>query len=202
MKASKERAIALAALFQAAHLVDKLATQGQVPVSAFELMRHSLFRFDVDDVETIYLDHQHLPANGIRQNLSIGIRICEDIFQKGQSMDYGNTLRYAMAIIQLTKEFKRNSELQQRIREALMSMQEDNALISALYLETLATLSFRIQVLGKMQHLQNIDNEQQIRTLLFAALRAALLWQQHGGRRWHFIFRKTLILADLRTLSA
>ena len=84
---------------------------------------------------------------------------------------------------------------------SLSTDQTNDESISQLYLETLATLPFRIQVLGKMQHLKNPKNEYQIRTLLFSGLRAAMLWQQMGGRRWHFIFKKKAIIASLEQLA-
>ncbi len=64
---------------------------------------------------------------------------------------------------------------------------------AALYQETLSTFSFRIQVTGEPNHLKNTDNADKIRALLLAGVRAALLWRQVGGRRWHLLFFRSRV---------
>src|SRR5690606_3504051 len=196
----KNQGIALAALVQSANLVDRLASHGQVPDSSLKIMRDSLFRFDIKNVEDIYTNERD---TDIRQNLHTGIRVSRKIFLDNANLEYGQTIRYVLALIQLEKHFRHSNELTNKVRTRLESItdQTNDESISQLYLETLATLPFRIQVLGKMQHLKNPKNEYQIRTLLFSGLRAAMLWQQMGGRRWHFIFKKKAIIASLEQLA-
>lgn len=196
----KNQGIALAALVQSANLVDRLASHGQVPDSSLNIMRDSLFRFDIKNVEDIYTNERD---KDIRQNLHTGIRVSRKIFLENANLEYGQTIRYVLALIQLEKHFRHSNELTNKVRTRLESIsdQTNDESISQLYLETLATLPFRIQVLGKMQHLKNPKNEYQIRTLLFSGLRAAMLWHQMGGRRWHFIFRKKAIITSLEQLA-
>jgi high frequency lysogenization protein len=51
-----------------------------------------------------------------------------------------------------------------------------------------------------MQRLQNENLAAKIRVLLFAGVRAAVLWQQCGGKRWHLLFQRKRISADLKRL--
>lgn len=204
-----QRSIALSALIQSANLVDRLASHGQIPMTSYELMRSSLFKFDASHIENIYQIEEanadyHLPLS---QNLSAGIRVCQQIFIEGASQEYAHTIRYVMSLIQLEKHFRQSPKMQAQVRTRLMTLSEHlkesniDQLISDLYLETLAKLPFRIQVLGKMQHLQNNENEHRVRVLLFAGIRAAMLWQQNGGRRWHFLLGKKSITRGLATIK-
>ncbi len=196
----RNQGIALSALIQSADLVNRLASHGQVPESSLKIMRDSLFRFDVENVSEIYVNNQDSDLN---QNLHTGIRVARKIFLENANQEYAHTIRYVLALIQLEKHFRHSPELMDKVRNRLQALkdQADDDLISELYLDTLAKLPFRIQVLGKMQHLKNPRNEYQIRTLLFSGLRAAMLWHQMGGRRWHFLFRKKAIIASIEALK-
>jgi high frequency lysogenization protein len=65
--------------------------------------------------------------------------------------------------------------------------------LANLYQETLSTFSFRIQVTGEPRNLKNSDNADKIRALLLAGIRAAILWRQVGGRRWHLLFFRSRV---------
>jgi high frequency lysogenization protein len=206
-----DRSTALSALVQAANLVDRLASHGQIPQSSFDVMRASLFSFDAENAGDIYQmksddEINPLAKQTLSQNLSTGIRVCKKVFQEGASREYPHTIRYVMGIIQLEKHFRNSSKLQDLVKNRLQSLETTekeqlNGAISALYLDSLATLPFRIQVLGKMQHLQNTENEHQVRVLLFAGIRAAMLWHQYGGRRWHFLLMKNSINRGLDAIQ-
>jgi high frequency lysogenization protein len=75
----------------------------------------------------------------------------------------------------------------------------DDAVIAAVatcYQETLSTLKFRIQVRGDARYLRDPEIAQKIRAVLLAGVRAAMLWHQIGGRRWHLpVFRKRILRA-------
>ncbi len=204
-----DRSIALCALTQAANLVDRLATHGQIPPSNYELMRHSLFQFEVDSAQEIYQGPQDNPsaeAQSPTQSLNVGLRVCEDMLD-GADKEYPHTLRYILSLVQLEQHFNRSGKMKAKVRLRLQELEEQNLnsdeldeAISNLYLNSLAKLPFRIQVLGKMQHLQNTENEHRVRVLLFSGLRAAMLWRQSGGRRWHFLFNKGGIRRGLENL--
>ena len=62
--------------------------------------------------------------------------------------------------------------------------------LGTLYQDTVSTLPFRIQVQGKVEHLQDERIANRIRALLLAGIRFAVLWHQIGGRPWHlFVLR-------------
>jgi high frequency lysogenization protein len=67
-----------------------------------------------------------------------------------------------------------------------------------LYEQCLSSLQPRIIIRGLSEHLQNPSNICKLRTLLLAGVRAAMLWQQLGGRRWHLFFRRKAILEEIK----
>jgi high frequency lysogenization protein len=50
-------------------------------------------------------------------------------------------------------------------------------------------------VRGEPVYLQNPDNQNRIRALLLAGVRAAWLWRQVGGSRWKILFARKRLLA-------
>ena len=65
--------------------------------------------------------------------------------------------------------------------------------LGKLYQDTISKLPYRIQVQGKIELLRNDQIAMRIRALLLAGIRAAVLWHQLGGRRWHLIFYRKRI---------
>ncbi len=72
--------------------------------------------------------------------------------------------------------------------------------LADIYTDTISTFSFRIQVMGEYQFLQQTRIANQIRTLLFAGVRSAVLWRQLGGNRLKAIYQRTAILETARSL--
>ena len=65
--------------------------------------------------------------------------------------------------------------------------------LAALYQETISKLTFRIHVKGNVDYLKDPRVADNIRALLLAGIRSAMLWHQLGGRRWHLIVYKKRI---------
>lgn len=63
------------------------------------------------------------------------------------------------------------------------------ARLADLYRTNLSPLKPRITVVGNPLYLQQPGHAQRVRALLLAAVRAAVLWHQLGGRRRHLLFR-------------
>ena len=72
--------------------------------------------------------------------------------------------------------------------------------LAEIYTDTISTFRFRIQVTGEHQHLQQPRVANQVRVLLLCAIRAAILWHQVGGRRWHLLIYRKNISAALSQL--
>jgi high frequency lysogenization protein len=76
------------------------------------------------------------------------------------------------------------------------------AKISSLYKDTISTLQPKIVVQGERAYLSNDINANKVRALLFAGIRAAVLWRQCGGSRWHILFGRKKYLSECQYLLA
>ncbi len=194
--------IALAGILQATYLVDCIARNGSAPLESFYPSINSLFAFDVDGPEQVF---------GSLHGVDLGLRILQDVLAGNNSTEYRNAVRYALGVIHLQKQLSRKGELmtiiRNRLEHAAMKAEhftEDpqsvTASIAAIYQDTLSTFKFRIQIAGSMQQLQNRDNADNIRALLLAGIRSAVLWRQMGGSRWQLLFARRKILHTARSL--
>jgi high frequency lysogenization protein len=202
----EQQTIALAAIFQAASLVEQLARTGEIPAPELELLITSLFKQNPDNFDDIY---------GAKPNLQAGYHgICKLMGSDGAKLKHEikpDVMRYALSIIHLESRLRKNdhmmnqlgSSIQASVRQADHFHITHESVIGNLadtYKQTLSTLSFRIKVAGNPQILQNSHNANKVRALLLAGIRAAILWRQVGGRRWQLLFNRKRYIKDAQGL--
>lgn len=204
----RDQTLALAGVFQAADLVERLAKTGTVPNENLKTSVASLFAFDPANTEEVYGGDPDL-----RYGLSLGLNTLGDVFdRKRRARKLGDTVGYVMALLHLGAVLRRNSGmldlLGRRLREvhgrALgqgFTHEEVIGAVAACYQETLSTLRFRIQVRGESRYLRDPGVANQVRAALLAGVRSAMLWHQVGGRRWQLPFYRKHILETLRAMS-
>jgi high frequency lysogenization protein len=220
----QNRLLALVALFQAAQLTYSLATQGKNSMSGLAsqdfaaLLQASLVINDQAPSTLFSLDRF-----GSTENLHIGLRSLEGAliqpYQATRSRlptprQYGETFRYAMALMQLEKKVYKKSAFVQRITgEQANIYQRLNffdhnvqhpailASLASLYIDTAGQLTPRLAVRGKPEYLKHQPTIDTIRACLFSGLQAAHFWRQLGGNRWQLIFGRRAMLDDLRQLA-
>lgn len=202
------QAIALSALFQAAELVSQLAKNGNAPEAFLRPLLDSLLKTNVESTDEIYGGHWQLS-----ENLKLGNNVCQKTIGKDKTSVNPDTIRYALSILHLESKLAKNpqmlSTLGQRISQLVRQKEhyEDMihpnmlAAVSGIYQDNLSKLNFRIQVHGDSQYLQQSKVSDQVRASLLAGVRAAMLWRQLGGRRWHLIFKRKPILAALNNIN-
>jgi len=198
----KERTMALAGIFQATELVRQAANHGTWSGYAADTCLDSLLAIEADTVEDIYGD-----AN----NLRLGAETLISVLQGDRR--HMESLGYAVSIMQLENNFRKKTRMQSLIGSGLLTIAsieeelEEHELrdlqakkIATLYTETISTLSPRIIVNGRPQHLRVDRTINWIRTLLFAGLRSAVLWRQMGGGRFNLMFGRKKMLEQAQTL--
>jgi high frequency lysogenization protein len=187
--------LALAAVFQIASQVETLAKTGHLANSEIEIAVKSLFCQNPSSIEDIYGDVKAIES---------GLKLLRDTLQRKPS-NSNDMVRYVMGILHLQKRLHKNPSMLNIIGSRLEKTQNqldhfeythDNiiASLASIYSDTISTFSFRIQVVGEYQYLQQKRLANQIRALLFSGIRSAVLWRQLGGSRLKIIFqRKQLI---------
>ena len=191
MSRERDQTIALAALVQALGLVDELAHNGRCDESSPLPLLNSLFEFNPASTEAVY---------GRLTVLQPGLDRLRYLLAGNAANQPIHITRYAMSVMILARQLAGDKDRQAIIQSRLQSMPtkvtDENLEVMAkdlarLYQDTLSTCSHRIQVAGAAEHLRDTHVANRIRALLLAAVRAATLWQQTGGRRWRLlVFRK------------
>lgn len=201
MKSNRERCIALAGVFQAAHLAAKIAEQGITDTERMEASIQSLFKINADSVEDVF--------GGIR-GIEPGLRLIQQQLGEKKADDIMVT-QYVIALLHLEGKLGKNPAMQNQIREGiqLAEQRKDHfhllhaniiAQLADIYSNSISTLKPRIMVQGDPLHLQNPDNVNRIRALLLSGIRSAMLWRQCGGSRWQIIFNRKKLAEEARRL--
>lgn len=198
----KERTMALAGIFQATELVRQAANHGTWSGYAADTCLDSLLAIEADTVEDIY---------GSTNRLRLGTETLVSVLEGDRR--YVESLGYAVSIMQLENNFRKETKMQSHIGAELLrigALQEDieehelrdlqARQIAQLYTSTISTLSPRIVINGRPQFLQVDRTVSWIRTLLFAGLRSAVLWRQLGGGRFNLMFGRKKMLEQAQAL--
>lgn len=195
--------IALAAVAQNCLLVDQLARTGTVPTEQLRAAMELLLAQDSTSATAL------LQGAG---NVRAGGEFLEQLLGGERRALSPNVLRYAVNVLYLQRRLQRDAANRTRVyagiaraaRQAeLFSPTHENVLtnLAQIYQDTLGRYQLRIQVRGESGYLQQTAVAARVRCLLFAAIRAAVLWQQLGGRRWQlFLYRRRHLelLKDLK----
>jgi len=199
------RNIALAVVTQCAALVHQLAVHGVASSAKMRACIDPVYQLDADSVADLY------PYPG---EFSEGMQILQNSFDSKGLREHADVVRYLLGMLVLQQHLSRAPDMQAEIARRLGQMQvpssDDYAFdrnvepdanrLARLYQDTVSKLSFRIHVAGNPEHLRNQQVADQIRALLLAGIRSAVLWHQLGGRRWHLFFYKKRIRDTLSNI--
>lgn len=195
-----DQTVALAGLFQAAKLVVALARNGQCDADGYAVSVDSILRTEPETAAGVY----GAPA---------GLRCGLEALVGALDMREPDAARLVINVMHLERKLAKNPALLAAVRAGIdQASRSAQALgiadesvserLGALYSETLGTVRPRIMVQGSALHLNQPRTVARIRTLLLAAVRAAVLWRQVGGTRWSLLLERGRIGAAARRLLA
>ena len=200
MNKVENQTLALAGLFQAAKMIDRIALLGELNTSAFNCSFDSLFKFDAESTLEIFTD---LPG------LEHGFIALID-YLGGENRNSGkNIAYYLLSMMKLSSHLLANESLAEKLQRGLLdikvsarefelSQEAVASRIDGLYQDKISNLEPRIMVRGDQLHLQNPINAAKIRCLLLAGIRAAVLWKQLGGSKWKLVMSRSKFVAQAR----
>lgn len=206
MNKHTQQTLALAGIAQAAFLVDQLAQHGLAAQDKLSTCIESLFVTKPNSTVEVY---------GSIDKLHLGLQVLEEIFvTKENALRSPELMRYLIGMVYLEARLNKQQGMLDKIAKGLtgseneqsnstMHLAENPEIIdqlAKLYQQTISTLSFRIQVAGKPQYLKNTAIANTIRATLLAGIRSAVLWQQLGGKRWHFLIKRRTISNNIQWL--
>lgn len=192
-----DRVLALAGLVQALAQVRRIADTGQSETRQVQAALDSVFRIDAASAEAVY---------GDAGNLRGGLRLLRDYLSKGNKDEALG--RLALAVLQLERRFVRSagtsSKVQAGLRQLGAEAQAQGSIhpdviaeLARLYADTISHLRPRVMVQGNPHYLGQAGVVSEIRALLLAALRSAVLWRQLGGSLWDFVFQRRAMAAAI-----
>ncbi|WP_100657067.1 high frequency lysogenization protein HflD [Alteromonas flava] len=192
-----EQQLALAGVCQAAALVQRIARQGEFDSKATEASLSSILVTNPESPQQVF---------GALDNLKLGFQtIVAQLHNQPGNKDAELT-RYIASILGLERKLAKNSRAMAQLGERISHVQRqlnhvefDNhqiiASLASIYTDIVSPLAPRIQIAGQQQHLSQPLNQQRVRALLLAGVRAAVMWRQMGGKRRNILFKRKSIIA-------
>ncbi|MGL5949576.1 MAG: high frequency lysogenization protein HflD [Aeromonas sp.] len=186
-----DRTLAFAGICQAAFMVHQLARHGQGDDATLRASLHSLLVVNPATPLDVFGSHQALHCG--YQTLA------EQLGSAGEN--YRELTRYVFSLIMLERKLSKNqaqlSALGTRLADVERQLGHFDLLdepvlanFASIYSDVISPIGPRIQVKGNPTELQKPLVQKQVRALLLAGIRAAVLWRQLGGSRRHLMFSR------------
>jgi Uncharacterized protein involved in purine metabolism len=184
------RVLALAGMLQALQEVRHLAENGRLDQGRLATAMDSVFRLDADSAADVY--------GGVAP-VADGLRLLHNHLSGGTGD--AHLPKLGLAVLQLERSFDREADVLDGVHNAIsrLSAQAQNEgsthpdilrELGSIYARYLSPLKPKVMVQGNPHYLGRNDVVAEIRALLLAAVRSALLWRQMGGSQWDFLFKR------------
>lgn len=202
MGSIRDRTLALAGVFQCAHMVQQLATMGIIDQHDFGTCISSTVELSPISTDAVY---------GNLENLRTGLHSL--IMQLGDQNNQRklDVARYAISLLHLQRKLQKKpamlahiaSELKRaRQQVAHFGVTHNNVIanMAGIYTDTISQIPPKIIVTGESSYLSDLHNADKIRTILLAGIRSAVLWQQLGGTRWQILFKRRQFVREAQRI--
>ena len=186
----QDRVLALAGMAQALQQVRRIAETGQSDPAVVGTAIDSVFRIDADSPLAVYGDASALQP---------GLRLLRGYLTN--DVDDPLLPKLALAVLQIERRFVAEHEAVSQVQHGIAALAPSAerlggahpdvlAGLGGLYAETISHLRPRVMVQGNPHYLGQAAVVAEIRSILLAALRSAVLWRQLGGSFWDFLLRR------------
>ena len=208
MKNIRSESIALAALFQCCTQINRIAHTGYCDEQAVSTVFRALLVTNPNTIEDIYKISE----------LKTGFRgLIEGFSAEGITDNSANELvKLAMQVISLTDRIVRNTSLYNRLsneidtlkdqiekacpdflegKTSVVLSKENVEKFAQLYQSLISPNFSKLLIFGEERFLSSTENQNRIRALLLAGIRAVVLWNQVGGKKLYLMFRRKEIVS-------
>lgn len=191
-----DQVLALGGMCQAALLVSHIARQGECDEDAMRAILASLLVTDPRTTADVFDNN----ISGLR----LGLSELEHQFRPDGGQRSQEVTKYVLMMLAIEKRVHKKAGLLDQMGERIGHLQRqvkhfdllDEQMLAntaSIYTDLISPLPLKIEVRGAPMHLKQVSNQNKIRSLLLAGLRCTILWRQVGGRRTHFLFRRSQI---------
>lgn len=195
----KDRALALAGLLQALDAVTTLARTGKLPEDQARPLIDAVFRIEAESAEAVF---------GAPSALRHGFELLA-AHAGGQPGSSAPLAKMGMNVLQVERSLANQPSMLRSLGQGIEDLGKscgqidtlDESRLSGLgelYAQTISKLTPRVMVQGEPAMLSRSEVVLQIRALLMAAVRSAVLWRQMGGSFWDFFLRRGAIAQAAR----
>ena len=202
IRTEHNRALAFAGMLQALQLVQQTAYGKPVDNDSLTATLGSVLALDADSVEDIY---------GGVAGVHTGLRLIQSQLLGDRNKPDVELSRYLVVLLHLERKLSKRADLLERLRTGVEHAQRQIihfdishpsvlAGLADTYAETVSTLNPRIMVNGEASRLHDLTVANQIRALLLAAMRSAVLWRQCGGTRLGLLIGRRKLTEHAREL--
>ncbi len=201
MSINKGQTLALAAVSQSCILLQRMARNGSVDENLLSRMVATSLVLEAMEPHTLFGG-----ADGVRY----GLQFITALFSRRPDPEQLEVLRLVNGILQVQGSLRRNHAVRQKLGNRLAVIAGESyqvpfpesayASLNEAYTDTISQLKPRIIVHGEPEHLKNPILVAKVRSGLLAAVRAAYMWYQLGGRRWHLLLFRRQYDLQARTL--
>lgn len=207
--------ISLAALFQSAAQIQRIARFGAIDEQAIAPLMRALVITDPDLIEDIYAPKKLLP--GLNQLLT-------SLYPKEATQPKNAELiKIAFNIISLESNLEKQEPILNQLDREVDILREDVLkihpnyeiadtpilldyevikLYSKIYSNLISPNFPKLIIYGEQSYLSRTEFQEMIRALLLSGIRASLLWHQIGGKRYSLMFRYKEIIDCARQIIA
>ena len=193
--------LAFAGINQAARLVNELAMTGNCDVLALRTSLSSILNMNPTSTLDVF--------GGDERNLMYGLEMVLGLLNKGQIST--SVMRYTGGIMMLERRLSANDaaldELSTRLQQVERQLEHFNiddynivGALSDIYVDIISPQGAKIQVIGSPDILQRSEVQAKVRALLFAGVRAAVLWRQVGGGKMQILLSRGKINAQAKQI--
>lgn len=193
VKISNDYITSLIAMLQSVYLVDRIATTDYDATNESDFLIQSIYTKNTFDADKIYSQ---------KSSLVDGCKLLKDILRGKNDISVLTMQKYALNIILIQKNINKISDLKNMIGKKIDNYHDNSMMATNLndqiayseeiYKEYVGIIRPRVVISGKKEYLNK--NSSLIRALLLSGIRAAFLWDYHGGSKWHLMFRRKEIL--------
>jgi high frequency lysogenization protein len=196
--------LAISGVLRAARIVQDLARRGRTQSEHFRCALVSVGTVDESDAKK---------ALGGVDSLVFGL---DDLTQKQPDAFLMERVRYATALLDLARTLAKSPQTSGQIGKVLAELPdylagaepdslESIEALAGVYTSNLSDLTPKILIKGEQRFLEDLALVEKVRAILLAGVRAAYLFSQAGGRKWHlFIYRKKFaaVAAQLKSIAS
>ena len=192
----RNQTIAMAALCEAALLIQQVSKGQAFDSQALATLVAGIMNTAPENVDQVYPNLASLKQGSYL--------LVHQLSGQATSKDVEVT-RYLAGMMSLSKKLLNNQTALTGLSSSLKEVERrlehfditDASIIgnfADIYSKNISPIGQKIKVIGTPQNLKQPIIQNQVRALLLAGVRAAVLWRQMGGKRRQFIFSRNKIL--------